>query len=136
MRCRMCRVESAAAGGAGEKSERLAEYGIRLEASSRCVWLKQGLSRASIYWHMRETQRGSVSSNSRCQTVQLQLYSQNLSKKEWSGSRAGDAGPHRPLEASIGDSALESMSVFMMSVLVCVWVYGMFIYTSYIYIYI
>ena len=43
------------------------------------VWLQQKLSLASVYWHMRETQRGTVSSNSRFRTVLFQQYSANLS---------------------------------------------------------
>ena len=41
--------------------------------------LKRKLSRASIYWHMREKQRGTVSSNSRFQTVLFQQCSANRS---------------------------------------------------------
>ena len=56
--------------------ERLAEYGWK---PHRDLLAQKSLSRASIYWYMRETQRGTVSSNSRFQTVLFQQCSANLS---------------------------------------------------------
>ena len=56
--------------------------GIRLEASSRCLGPKKKTP-APCYWHMREKQRGAVSSNSRFQTVPLQQELRpNLSRLE------------------------------------------------------
>ena len=57
--------------------ERLAEYGWKPHRASLAL---KGLSRASIYWYMREKQRRTVSSNSNCQTVLVQQYSANLSR--------------------------------------------------------
>ena len=59
-------------------NERLAEYGWKphqMFVAQKC------LSRASIYWYMHETKEGTVSSNSRFQTVSFQQYSANLSLK-------------------------------------------------------
>ena len=42
-------------------------------------WLQKGLPPASFYRYMRETYRGKVSSNSRCQKVLFQQHSANLS---------------------------------------------------------
>ena len=56
--------------------ERLAEYGWK---PHRDCLAQRNLSRASIYWYMREQQRGTVSSNSRVQTALVQQYSANLS---------------------------------------------------------
>ena len=56
--------------------ERLADHGWK---PHRELLAQKQLSHASIYWHMRETQRGAVSSNSRYQTVLFQQYSTNLS---------------------------------------------------------
>ena len=43
------------------------------------VWFEQNLSQASIYWHLREQQRGTVSSNPRFQTVPFRQSSADLS---------------------------------------------------------
>ena len=59
--------------------ERLAEFGWK---PHRDLLAQKSLSRASIYWHMRETQRGTVSSNSRFRTVLIQQYSADLSYQE------------------------------------------------------
>ena len=56
--------------------DRLAEYGWK---PHRDCLARKNLSRASVYWHMHETQRGTVSSKSRFQTVLFQQYSANLS---------------------------------------------------------
>ena len=52
--------------------ERLAEYGWK---PHRIALAQKKLSRASIYWHMREKWRGTVSSSSRFQTVLFQQHS-------------------------------------------------------------
>ena len=64
--------------GRGCLNERLAEYGWR---PHRVALAQQQLSRASIYWYMREQQRGTASSSSRFQAVLFQQYSTNLSRK-------------------------------------------------------
>ena len=56
--------------------KRLAEYGWK---PHRDLLAQETLSRASIYWYVRETQRGTVSSNSRFQAALFQQYSANLS---------------------------------------------------------
>ena len=63
--------------------------GIRLETSSRFVGSKKRNHLwASICWYMRETQRGTVSSNSRFQTVPFQQYSANPSRPGGSHQRS------------------------------------------------
>ena len=62
--------------------ERLAEYGWKPHRDSLA---RKTLSRASIYWYMREKQRGMVASNSRFQRELFQRYSINLSHM-WSVS--------------------------------------------------
>ena len=47
----------------------------------RVSLVQKRLSRASIYWYMREQQRGTVSSNSRFQIVPFQQHSAKLSIK-------------------------------------------------------
>ena len=56
--------------------ERLAEYGWK---PHRDFLARKSQSPAPFYWYMRETQRGTVSSNSRFQTILFQQYSANLS---------------------------------------------------------
>ena len=56
--------------------ERLAEYSWK---SHRVVLAQKQLSPASLYWHLREKQRGTVSSNTRFQTALFRQYSANLS---------------------------------------------------------
>ena len=58
--------------------ERLAEYGWK---PHRDMLAQQKQSKASTYWYMRETQRGTLSSNSRFQTVPFQQCSANLSRQ-------------------------------------------------------
>ena len=58
-------------------TETLAEYDWK---PHRDLLAPKSLSPASIDWHMYETQRGTVSSNSRFQTVLFQQYSTNPSK--------------------------------------------------------
>ena len=60
-------------------SLRLAEYGWK---PHRVFLGQKSLSRASMYWYMREKRRGTVSSNSRFQTELFQQYSANLSLPE------------------------------------------------------
>ena len=57
-------------------SEMLAEYGWK---PHRNLLAQNSLSWASFYWYMRETQRGTVSSNSRSQAVLFQRCSANPS---------------------------------------------------------
>ena len=61
--------------------ERLAEYGWK---PHRDCLVQTNLSLASMYWYMRETQRGTVSSNSRAHTALFQEYSTNLSLRSFS----------------------------------------------------
>ena len=50
---------------------------------NQTVYLAQtNLSQTSIYWYMRDTQRGPDSSNSRFQTILFQQYSANLSQSQ------------------------------------------------------
>ena len=64
-----------------------------METSSSFCLAQQSLSSASFHWCTHEQQRGTVSSNSRIQTVQFQHYSANLSKHlvYRNGSRTGEA---------------------------------------------
>ena len=56
-------------------SERLAEYSRK----PRRVFLgRTNLSRASIYWYIREKQRGAVSSNATLQMIEFQQFFANL----------------------------------------------------------
>ena len=55
--------------------ERLAEYGWK---PHRVFSAQNNLLRASIYWYMREQQRGTVSSNSRFQTAHSTVFRQPL----------------------------------------------------------
>ena len=59
-------------------SERLAEHDLK---HHRDLMSQTNLYRASIYWYMRETQRRTVSSNSRSPTVLFRQYSANLSSR-------------------------------------------------------
>ena len=72
------RIRDLAERAAKALNERLAEYGRK---PHRDVLAQKGISLASIYWYMRETQKGTVSSNSRFKTVLVQQYSANLSSK-------------------------------------------------------
>ena len=56
--------------------ERLAEYAWKTHGY---CWTQRSLSRASIYWYVREQQRGTVSSSSRFPTAPFRQYSANLS---------------------------------------------------------
>jgi hypothetical protein len=68
--------------------EKLAEY----DWKPHCVFLAQkSRSWASIYWYMREKQRGTVSTDLRFQTVQFKQYSANLSLSDVPRRRRGPA---------------------------------------------
>ena len=58
-------------------NQSLAEYGWK---PHRIVGAQKSISRASTHWYMREKQGGTVSSNSRFQTVLFKQYSANLSR--------------------------------------------------------
>ena len=63
-------------------NEKLAEYGWK---PHRDRVARKNLSRASIYRYTHENQRGTASSNSRCQTVPFRQHSANLSHKGFHG---------------------------------------------------
>ena len=62
--------------GGRSSTERLAEYGLNM---NRYVLARKCLSRASTYCYIHDTQRRTVSSNSKSPTVLFQHYSANLS---------------------------------------------------------
>ena len=68
---------------------------IRLETSSKYLGSKQKQP-APSYWCMRESQRGTDSSNSKSITVLFQQYSANISgPRAGRGSRGGRSRPQR-----------------------------------------